>query len=76
MYGTQSWDCAKNSNLEIIQRLQNKAMRTIAAASWYSSGGTLNRGLKIQYIIKQVQELARTHNKIETYPHELTKNLT
>ncbi|KAK2579155.1 hypothetical protein KPH14_011605 [Odynerus spinipes] len=31
-YGIQLWGCAKQSNLNIIQRLQNKALRTITAA--------------------------------------------
>jgi len=35
MYGIPLWGIASNSNIEILQRFQNKVLRSIANAAWY-----------------------------------------
>nr|XP_012139058.1 PREDICTED: RNA-directed DNA polymerase from mobile element jockey-like [Megachile rotundata] len=76
-YGIQLWGCAKESNLNIIQRSQNKALRIITAALWYVSGETLYKDLGIKYVKKQIQKYATAHNnKLGTHPSKLAKNLT
>jgi len=40
-YGVQLWGTASNSNIEMLQRFQNKYLRIIVNAVWYASPMTL-----------------------------------
>jgi len=42
-YGIQLWDTAANSNIEIIQRFQNKYLGIIVDAPWYVTNDTTSR---------------------------------
>jgi len=46
-YGIQLWGCASKSNIEIIQRCQNIALRTIVAAYRYDRNDVIHRDLMI-----------------------------
>lgn len=75
-YGIQLWGCAKNSNINIIQRFQNKALRKITNAPWYVSNQTLHRDLKIPLVKEEISKYAKRHiNRLNFHPNELALNL-
>uniref|UniRef100_A0A6M2DDB3 Putative rna-directed dna polymerase from mobile element jockey n=1 Tax=Xenopsylla cheopis TaxID=163159 RepID=A0A6M2DDB3_XENCH len=49
-YGIELWGCASKSNIQIIQRTQNKILRTITNAPWYIPNYMLHNDLNIQPI--------------------------
>jgi len=50
-YGVQLWGTAANSNMEIIQRFQNKYLRIIVNAPWYLTNDTLH-DLNVPYVMR------------------------
>jgi len=54
----KSWGTASNSNIEIIQRFQNKYLRIIFNAPWYVND-TLN--LNVQYVRDEIKRLSRRY---------------
>jgi len=46
-YGVQLWGTASNSNIEIIQRFQNKYFRIIVNALWYVTNDTLHHDFNV-----------------------------
>jgi hypothetical protein len=44
-YGIQLWGTASNSNIEILERFQSKALRMIVDASWYVPNTGIRRDL-------------------------------
>jgi len=63
MYGAQLWGCAKKSNIEVIQRFQNKALRTFVNAPWYIRNSDLHRDLKVLTITEEIRKLAVSHQE-------------
>jgi len=55
-YGVQLWDTASNSNIEILQRFQNRYFRIIVSASWYV---TLCHDLNVPYVRNEIKRSAR-----------------
>ncbi|KAK2578298.1 hypothetical protein KPH14_011920 [Odynerus spinipes] len=75
-YGIQLWGCAKKSNIDIIQRSHNKALRTITAAPWFVSNATLHNDLRIGYVNDYVKQYANSHCKrLQQHTNRLTTNL-
>ena len=75
-YGIQLWGTASNSNIEILQRLQNKVLRVIVNAPWYISNNVLHKDLKTPTIREEITHLcANYHDKLVTHPNELTPTL-
>lgn len=62
-YGIQLWGCTKKSNVDIIQRFQNKVLRNIANAPWYIRNNDLHRDLKVEYVAEEIQKIARRHEE-------------
>lgn len=54
MYGIPLWGSAACSNIEIIQRFQNKVLRKITGAPWYFT----NRQLHEELAVETVQQIA------------------
>ena len=52
--GIQLWECAKKSNVNIIQRYQNKTLM-ITVVPWYVNNQTIHNDLKIKYDNEQIQ---------------------
>ena len=55
-YGIDLWRTACKSNIQIIQRLQSKILRTIVNAPWYITNDDLHRDLNIEPIINVIQK--------------------
>lgn len=50
----QLWGCAKKSNINIIQRCQNKILRGIVNAPWYIRDKDLHRDLGIPIVEDEI----------------------
>jgi hypothetical protein len=48
IYGTQLWGTASTSNIEILERLQSKTLRTVVGAPWYVPNTVIRSDLQIQ----------------------------
>jgi len=46
-YGMPLWGTASNSNIEILQRYQNKVLRAIVNVPWYISNKVSHADLKV-----------------------------
>lgn len=60
-YGIQLWGCTKQSNVQIIQRFQNKVLRNIVNAPWYVRNDDIHRDLNIDVVNKVIQKYAEAH---------------
>jgi hypothetical protein len=74
-YGIPLWGTASNSNIEILQRYQNKVLRAIVNAPWYISNKVTGADLKIPAIREEVTKFSiKYRDKITTtqknlHPH-------
>lgn len=57
-YGIQLWGSAKNSNIEILERFQNKALRIIVGTSWYVTNKTIKDDLRILSVKEEIKNMA------------------
>ena len=60
-YGAPLWGCASKSNIEVIQLFQNKALRTIVNAPWYTRNSDLHRDLNVSTVATEISKLAGSH---------------
>lgn len=68
-YGLQLWGCARTTNIEPIQKFQNKVLRSIVDAPWYVRNADLHRDLKIPTIKEEIQRYAQKH-EARLHSHE------
>src|ERR1044071_187813 len=61
LYGCKLWGCAKVSNIQIIQRFQNKVLRNIVNAPWYVRNKDIHRDLQIPMVTDEIQKVAVWH---------------
>jgi hypothetical protein len=61
--GIQLWGCAKQSNIDIIQRFQNKVLWNIVNASWYIRNNDLHRDLEVDVVSSEIQIFAQKHEE-------------
>lgn len=62
-YGIQLWGCTRYSNIEIIQRFQNKVLRGVVNAPWYVRNKDLHRDLKVDSVIDTIKKHAEAHER-------------
>lgn len=62
-YGIQLWGCACSSNINIIQRFQNKVLRGIVNAPWYVRNSDLHRDLGVEMVADEVKHFAKKHEE-------------
>lgn len=75
-YGIQLWGTASNSNLEILQRFQNKVLRTIVNAPWYVPNIVISRDLQIPSIKEEIKRFSEKYSaRTEVHPNVLARNL-
>jgi len=60
-YGIQLWGCTKQSNINIIQRFQNKVLRHMVNAPWYARNNDLHRDLQVDVVTSEIQRFAQKH---------------
>ena len=61
LYGLQLWGCASQSNINLIQRFQNKVLRCIVDAPWYIRSDDLHRDLNVDTVAKEIEKAAASH---------------
>ena len=75
-YGIQLWGTASHSNIEIIQRFQNKLLRTITNAPWFVPNEALHRDLNMPTVKEEIQSLMKTYKeRITRHPNVLASHL-
>ena len=75
-YGIPLWGTASQSNIEILQRLQNKILRMVTNAPWYVPNHVLHSDLQIPTIREEITRLSTNYKaKIDVHPNKLTTNL-
>lgn len=62
-YGSQLWGCASKSNIEIIQRFQNRVLRNVVDAPWYTRNSDLHRDLEIDTVTQTISKFASSHER-------------
>lgn len=62
-YGIQLWGCASKSNIQIIQRFQNKVLRSIVGAPWYIRNCDLHRDLGMDTVNQTISKIAGSHEQ-------------
>jgi len=68
----QLWSTAANSNIEIIQRFQNKYLRIIVNASWYVISDTLHHDFNVPYVRDEIKKLSQKYvNRLGEQPNTL-----
>jgi hypothetical protein len=58
-YGIQLWGCTKQSNIDIIQRFQNKVLRNIVDVRWYIRNTDLHRDLRMDMVTNEFGKFAK-----------------
>jgi hypothetical protein len=62
-YGIQLWGCTKQSNIEIIQRFQDKVLRKIVDAPWYMKNADFRRDLEMEMVRNEIGKFAKKHEE-------------
>ena len=62
-YGIQLWGCTSKSNIQVIQRFQNKVLRNIIDAPWYCRNTDIHRDLEMDTVEKVISKYARSHEQ-------------
>jgi len=67
---------ASNSSIEILQRYQNKVLRAIVNAPWYTSNKVIHADLKVPTIREEITKFSvKYRDKITTHPNEIASTL-
>jgi len=75
-YGAPLWGTASQSNIEILQRLQNKILRMATDAPWYIPNYMLHTDLQMPTIREEITRLSTNYKaKIEVHPNKLATSL-
>jgi hypothetical protein len=62
-YSIQLVGCTKQSNTDIIQRLQNKVLRNTVDAPWYIRNADLHRDLQMEVVKNEIGKFAKKHEE-------------
>lgn len=75
-YGIVLWCTAANSNIQIIERFQNKILRSIVRAPWYITNESIRKELGIPTIEETADAfLTRYKERLKNHPNSLATNL-
>lgn len=75
-YGIQLWGSASNSNLEILQRFQNKVLRQITCAPWFARNNELHEYTELPTIKQEVNKYCCNYKKrLRQHSNELARDL-
>ena len=75
-YGISLWGTASNSNLEILQRFQNKVLREIVDAPWYVPNTVLHKDLSVSTVREEIKKCSVKYSRrLQVHPNELAVSL-
>jgi len=64
---------ASNSNIEILQRFQNKILRIIVDVLWYVTNNILHHDFNVPYIRNKIKRYNRRYtDRMKEHPNEHT----
>lgn len=67
---------ASTSNIEILQRFQNKVLRTIVSAPWYVPNTVLHNDLSIATVREEITKCSEKYKaRLTVHPNELATTL-
>ena len=66
-YGIQLCGCTKQSNVKIIQTLQNKVLRNIINAPWYINNINIHKDLKVESVYNEIKKFASSEKMKNDY---------
>jgi hypothetical protein len=70
-YGAPLWGSANTSNIEILQRFQNKVLRTMVNAPWYVPNKQLHSDLGISPVREEITNISQKYkDKLTAHPNE------
>lgn len=76
-YGIQLWGSASHSNIEILQRFQNAALKTIANAPWFTRNTEIHEYLEMETIHNEIKNYCQKYReRLEHHTNVLAVNLT
>lgn len=75
-YGIQLWGAACDSNIERIQRFQNKVLRSICNAPWYVTNYNIATDLQVDSIKEVITSLSKKYQlRLSDHPNVLACDL-
>ena len=75
-YGIELWGSASHSNIEILQRFQNKALKIIASAPWFIRNTEVHEYLEMPTVKEQINISCITYKtRLEHHKNELARSL-
>ena len=75
-YGIELWGCTKKSNIEIIQKFQNKVLRSIVNTPWYIRNCELHRDLHLDTVTEEIKKYAiRHHQRLHNHENQEMKQM-
>jgi uncharacterized protein YeeX (DUF496 family) len=67
-YGIHLCGCASESNIQAIQRYQNKVLKCIVNTLWYIRNSDLHRELEIETVTDIIAKFAKSHeNRLQDH---------
>ena len=75
-YGIQLWGAAANSNIQVIERYQNKTIRNILDAPWFVPNELIRKDLHIKSVTEEIIENVNKYKtRLQAHPNKLATNL-
>jgi hypothetical protein len=75
-YGIQLWGTTSNSNIEILQRFQSEALRSILNPPWYINNHRIREDLQMKTVLKEIKKWSAKYlRKLESHTNALAVNL-
>jgi hypothetical protein len=75
-YGAPLWGSASTSNIELLQRFQNKVLRTLVNAPWYVPNEQLHTDLGISPVREEITNISHKYkDNLTAHPNELATTL-
>jgi hypothetical protein len=74
-YSIQLWGSANDSNIQVIQRYQNKVLKCIVNALWYVRNSGLHRDIVIEAVTNIIAKFAKSHEKRLLNVNNITRRL-
>lgn len=76
MYGVQLWGSASDSNINILQRLQNVILRSITSVPWFVTNAEIHGNLQISTVKEEILHNTETYKRrLEHHPNNLAVQL-
>ena len=70
------WRTAANSNIQIIERFQNKTLRNILDAPWFVPNDIIRKDTNIPTVIEEINNYKQNYkNRLSIHPNTLATNL-